>query len=608
MKLHLSLDRKLFLLAAIPLAGVLLFAGAILLRLGWEAHLLNRLDPVVTATADLVGLRRALAAEQADTWDLYTDPSRHSLYPAHIHETDTSLARLHTRLEAADASLRFSTDIRRALSALASAGPRLAETRAFFRTQSAGGDRAGNPASALRAHYAELAAEVVTAIGLLNQEATSAALRSRLDGFVWFGHLAEAAEIERTLNEHGFTVDRLTIATLIDLQNATSSRRYFESNALLMAAPELVEFWSNLRTAPAYARADQMRQEIFDTTAAESQPFRAGLRDEWSSVTRERRQLLAAVEPHLLGELRSFLENQRAFLSQQIQRVAGLALLVLSVSLGVAFVLVRRLNRLLRAVLARLNDGVTAIVRAVHTSSKAATRLAQSASREAAGLEETGAALVTLTSVNQHNVDAAAQTADLMTQTGALVGSSRETMRALADTMQKMSDSSNATSRIVKTINEISFQTSILALNASIEAASAGAAGTGFAVVADEVRSLAGRASDATAETSRLVEESNAAIARGGELTHEVEHALADLETNAAGSAELMHAIHASSQQMLTSMQHINTGSRSMETVTQQNAAIAEHNATTAGGISSEAARLQSTITRLEKLFLHQTA
>jgi methyl-accepting chemotaxis protein len=189
-----------------------------------------------------------------------------------------------------------------------------------------------------------------------------------------------------------------------------------------------------------------------------------------------------------------------------------------------------------------------------------------------------------------------------MTQTGALVANSRQTMDSLAQTMLKISDSSSATFRIVKTMNEISFQTSILALNASIEAASAGAAGTGFAVVADEVRSLAKRASDATAETGRLVDESRLAVTRGDELTKEVVEVLRELDANASSSAELMSTIQTSSQQMLQNMQHINTGSRSMEGITQKNAAIADHNASTASAIADETKQLQSTIAGLEQL------
>jgi methyl-accepting chemotaxis protein len=170
--------------------------------------------------------------------------------------------------------------------------------------------------------------------------------------------------------------------------------------------------------------------------------------------------------------------------------------------------------------------------------------------------------------------------------------------------MVQISDSSAETSRIVKTMSEISFQTSILALNASIEAATAGAAGTGFAVVADEVRQLAKRASDATAETGRLVEQSHEAIATGRELTLEVDIVLKELDVNANGSAELMRGIQTASEQMLQNLQHINAGSKAMEGVTQQNAAIAHHNASTASSISEETHQLQSTILELQETLL----
>lgn len=599
MKLHLTLGRRLVLLVAIPLTGAVIFAGAIVLRLAWDAYTFNRLDTFVEFTTDLVGLRRSLAAEQLQTSNLYDDPNGRAALQSHVGQTEIVLAKLKAAASSEAAAKLYPADVRREIGELAAAVDQLSAARSFFLRQSVGGLRTAADAVAHRSEYREVIAKVVALIERLNQETDSAPLRSRLDGLVWFAQLAQAAEDERILYERGFLEERLTISSFNRLQSATAERLYFESNVVLMSQPELLAFWKALLAAPAYSRVQQLRGEVFNSSGPESHPFKAELRAEWMNAARDRTQILNKAEPHLLSELAGHLDKASANVWRQIKIAGALLAVVILTSLSIAAALIRKTNRHLNRALDGLNKGVDAIVEAVKESTERAKQLAQSASREAAGLQETGAALLTLTNVNQQNVDAANQTTDHMTETGVLVCNSRETMRSLSTTMSKISDSSHATYRIVKTINEISFQTSILALNASIEAASAGAAGTGFAVVAGEVRSLAKRASDATAETSRLVEESTAAVLRGSELTTEVEAALADLELNASGSAELMRNIHAASQQMLTHLQQINSGSRSMETVTQQNAAIADHNAETAETISIQTDQLQATIAEL---------
>ncbi len=603
MRLHLSLRRKLLLLVALPLAGALIFSGVAIVRLAFASRALQHTGEFVDLTAELVSFRGALLAEQAGTWDRY-NPSHPTSFEQLVEDTDTAARRFFDHLGTPRVARLLSTSVTHEAAALRRDIENLSEPRRFFTAHDRNASRIAPDATTHRARYAEVFEQVFALMTSLHGHTDSAPLRSRLDGLVWSGRLAVAAEVERTRYAHGFEVDRLTVGEFVRVLHASSQVRYFESNAALMAPPELRAFWQKTVADPAYAGIQTLRTAAFNMSSPEAVPFAPPVRERWTAATAERNQLLARVEPHLLSELRDVLAAQRAAVSRDLRhRLLFFAALAL-VSLVVAALVIRRIDRVVRAALAGLHEGVQAISAAVKSSTAAAQRLAQGAASEAAGLEETGAALVTLTSVNQQNVDAARQSVDHMGQTNTLAAESRQTMSALTATMQKISDSSNATHRIVKTMNEISFQTSILALNASIEAASAGAAGTGFAVVADEVRSLAKRAADATAETGRLVDESRAAIVRGDQLTKEVAEALRDLETNASASAGSMRLIQTASEQMLTNMQHINTGSRSMETITQKNAAIAEDNATASAAIAEETGQLTATIASLEEVLL----
>ena len=607
MRLHLSLSRQLVLLVALPLAGALIFSGVAIVRLAFDARALRHTASLVELTSEVVSLRRALLAEMAATWDRY-DPGVQVPLDGLARETDSVAQRLSAHFASPRIGSLVSEEVRTQAATLHRLVDGLSSPRSFFATHDRSAPRSAPDAAAQRARYHVVFEQIFALMTTLNAHADSASLRSRLDGLVWSGRLAVAAEIERTRYAHGLEVPELTVLEIMHVLQASSQVRYFESNAALMAPPELRDFWQKTLSTPAYASIQNLRTAAFNTTATDPVPFDHRVRDRWAAATLERRDLLARVEPYLLSELRGVLARQQAFVSRDLrQRLLFVGALTL-VSLSVAFVSIRRTNRLVRSALKGLRDGAKAITDAVKSSTAAAHRLAQGASSEAAGLEQTGAALVTLTSVNQQNVDAARQSVDHMRQTSTLVAESRQTMTALTETMQKISDSSNATHRIVKTMNEISFQTSILALNASIEAASAGAAGTGFAVVADEVRNLAKRAADATAETGRLVDESRAAISRGGTLTQEVAEALRELESNAAVSADGMRLIQTSSEQMLTNMQHINTGNRSLEGVTQQNAAIAEHNASSSAAIAAETEHLTHTIGALEHVLLGRRA
>lgn len=604
MELKLPIDRKLLLLVAIPLAGALIFSGLGLGRLALDEHRLRRLDSFVDFAADLVRLRQACLTEQRAAWDLYRDSGQRVSYRNSINDTDAAITALKSRLQAGDYTSLYNQETREAMGLLLSTHEGMTDARNFFSHQSAADDRTAPPALAGRTPYARISDQILTLLGLLNQETDSAPLRSRLEGLLWFGRLAGAAEEERVLIDRGFDESQLTVAGFIKLINARAQRRYFESNVVLMAPLELRDYWNVFLANPVYAGTDALMIEAISATAPEVHPFKQELRTKWLQLSRERSRLLDTVASHLLAELPTHLAGQHAAIRQQLGRLGLLVGAFVLVSLGIAFALIRRIKRQLQTALAGLENGAEAIATAVVASSQAASNLAEGAAKEAAGLEETIASLAALTSANQQNVTTAEQTVGHMTQTGVLVGGSRETMNALADTMVKISNSGHATSRIVKTINEIAFQTNILALNASIEAASAGAAGTGFAVVADEVRNLAKRAADATAETGRLVGEAHTAVASGAALSGEVQRVLQEVETNASKAGALIRGIHSASQQMLENMQHINAGNKSMETVTRQNAEIATHNASMAAEISRETQRFQSTIRHLEWMLL----
>ena len=291
------------------------------------------------------------------------------------------------------------------------------------------------------------------------------------------------------------------------------------------------------------------------------------------------------------------------------ETVAGTKVLLLScfaaaflISLAVAYVIIRGLNQILHRISTSLAEGSAQVNSAAAEVSSSSQTLASGSSQQAASLEETSASLEEISSMTKRNAESAGRAKDLANHTRTAAETGASDMGAMTEAMDAIKASSDNIAKIIKTIDEIAFQTNILALNAAVEAARAGEAGAGFAVVAEEVRALAQRSATAAKETANKIDDSIQKSGRGVELSAKVASSLSEIVDKARQVDALIGEISTASQEQTQGIAQVLTAVTQMDSVTQTNAASAEESASAAEELNAQAHCLDEAVGELKRL------
>jgi hypothetical protein len=269
---------------------------------------------------------------------------------------------------------------------------------------------------------------------------------------------------------------------------------------------------------------------------------------------------------------------------------------VLVVGCALAWLALAGVNRLLTKVAVDIAGSATTLVAAAADASRASDALSRSAADQAASLDLASSTMADISTTTRTNARHAHDAASLVSDADRMIRGSNVALEAMVTSMASIEDASTRVTRIIKTIDEIAFQTNILALNAAVEAARAGAAGAGFAVVAEEVRNLAQRSAQAARDTATLIEESSGRARDGSARLQDVSASVAAFTRQMTGVQTLVQTIRTSSDQQLEGIEQVSRAVEGMTQTTQAAVASAEASAIAGErlGVQAEAARAQS--------------
>lgn len=363
-----------------------------------------------------------------------------------------------------------------------------------------------------------------------------------------------------------------------------------------------VDFDSSLR--------DELKERVLARSLEVSASYATGVAELATALKRIREintNELLPVGPQFVKQIEVFqstiadtqeeLQSRAEALQARVNWIVTLISIV-GLALGVAggWIVVRGITRSIAAIVGRLEGAANETATASEQVSANSEVLARDASEQAASIEETSSSLEEVNAMTEKNAQNAENAKKLASEARIAAESGAESMKDMITAMEDIKESSDNIANIIKTIDEIAFQTNILALNAAVEAARAGESGAGFAVVADEVRSLAHRSAEAASITAQKIENSVQKSERGVEINQRVAKNLETIVSHTQKMDEIVAEISDASAEQNRGVGLIQTAITQMDGVTQRNAAGAEETASSCRVLLEQSSSMQSTI------------
>lgn len=316
-------------------------------------------------------------------------------------------------------------------------------------------------------------------------------------------------------------------------------------------------------------------------------------------TTRDETAILASATKKLISNTSTIIEDADYLLSEMANGNFAIRSRKREIYIGDfenLLLSMRKINEQLSDTLSQINEGADQVSVGSQQVSNSAQALSQGATEQASSVEELAS---TINEISQH-VTRNAQNAEEANLKANNVGNeaieSNRRMQEMLRAMTAISNSSSEIGKIIKTIEDIAFQTNILALNAAVEAARAGEAGKGFAVVADEVRNLASKSASASKNTSELIESSLKSVKDGTEIADDTAKSLETVVKGMKEVASTVDRISNASTEQASAISQVTQGVEQISAVIQTNSATAEESAAASQELSGQAQMLKGIV------------